>query len=132
MWIIHISRKKDPDKSLSVRNPFRIACPLKIKPVYPPDSLNNKSENKSAPAISSSPTASISPSEKGRIRFPVAVALKNQRQCFFPQWYPKLHQDIGVCFFSVAISISLQLSLTYLWSVTKCCIVSTFKNCQQR
>lgn len=56
---------EDLDKSLSVRNPLRTACPLKIKPVYPLDSLSNKSENKPAPSMSSLPAASTPLSEKG-------------------------------------------------------------------
>ena len=39
------------------------------------------------------PAAPTPLSEKGRIRFPEAVALTNQKQCFLPQWYPKFHQE---------------------------------------
>lgn len=48
-WITLMPAKKDLAKCLHVRNLFRLACPLEIKPVYLPDSLSNKSENSNLP-----------------------------------------------------------------------------------
>lgn len=94
LWITPNPRKKDLAKSLRVRYPLKIARPLKIKSVYLPDSLSNKSENSNLPTPPlPAPTASTPLSEKGRIRFPGAVVVTNQRPCFLPQWYPKFHQE---------------------------------------